>query len=144
MKKLFTLFLFCSLAISLKAQTLVNRNPDIEKMVQAVNPDSLKSYISKMVAFGTRSTISDTKSKTKGIGAARNWVVSKFNQFAKQGNGRMTAFLDTVTIKADGKRVDQQIVLGNAVAILKGTDGEDKRVFVVSGHLDSRVTDVMN
>jgi len=144
MKKLFTLFLFCSLAINLKAQTVVNRNPEIEKMVLAVNPDSLKSYITRMVAFGTRSTISDTKSKTKGIGAARNWVVNKFNQFAGQSNGRMTAFLDTVTIKADGKRVDQQIVLGNAVAILKGTNSEDKRVFVVSGHLDSRVTDVMN
>ncbi|RYD81005.1 MAG: M20/M25/M40 family metallo-hydrolase [Sphingobacteriales bacterium] len=144
MKKLFTLFLFCSLAINLKAQTVVNRNPEIEKMVLAVNPDSLKSYITRMVAFGTRSTISDTKSKTKGIGAARNWVVNKFNQFAGQSNGRMTAFLDTVTIKADGKRVDQQIVLGNAVAILKGTNPEDKRVFVVSGHLDSRVTDVMN
>lgn len=144
MKKLFIIFLFSGLVFSLKAQTIINRDADIEKMVKSVNADSLKSYITKMVAFGTRSTISDTKSKTKGIGAARNWVVSKFNQFAKQGNGRLTVFLDTITIKPDGKRVDQQIVLGNAVAILKGTDPEDKRVFVISGHLDSRVTDVMN
>jgi len=144
MKKLFTLLFFCGLVLSVKAQTIVNRNADIDKMVKSVNPDSLKSYVSKMVAFGTRSTISDTKSKTKGIGAARNWVVDKFNQFAKQGDGRLSAFLDTVTIKPDGKRVDNQIILGNAVAILKGSDPEDKRVFVVSGHLDSRVTDVMN
>lgn len=144
MKKVSTLLILVGLTLTLQAQTIVNRNADIEKMVKTVNPDSLKSYITKMVAFGTRSTISDTKSKTKGIGAARNWVVSKFNQFAKQGDGRLTAFLDTVTIKADGKRVDQPIVLGNAVGILKGTDANDKRVFVVSGHLDSRVTDVMN
>ena len=144
MKKSFTLLFFCGLVLSVKAQTIVNRNADIDKMVRSVNPDSLKSYVSKMVAFGTRSTISDTKSKTKGIGAARNWVVDKFNQFAKQGDGRLSAFLDTVTIKPDGKRVDKQIILGNAVAILKGADPEDKRVFVVSGHLDSRVTDVMN
>ena len=144
MKKLFILFFFSGLTLSLTAQTTVNRNADIETMVKTVNADSLKSYITKMVSFGTRSTISDTKSKSKGIGAARNWVVSKFSQFAKQGDGRLTAFLDTVTIKPDGKRVDQQIVLGNAVAILKGTNPEDKRVFVVSGHLDSRVTDVMN
>ncbi|WP_316830124.1 M28 family metallopeptidase [Pedobacter aquatilis] len=144
MKKIFTIIFFSGLTLSLSAQTIVNRNADIDKMVKAVNPDSLKSYITKMVAFGTRSTISDTKSKTKGIGAARNWVVSKFNQFAKQGDGRLTAFLDTVTIKPDGRRVDQPIVLGNAVAVLKGTDANDKRVFVVSGHLDSRVTDVMN
>ncbi|MCZ4222147.1 M28 family metallopeptidase [Pedobacter rhodius] len=144
MKKLFTILFFSGLTLFVKAQTIVNRNADIDKMVKSVNPDSLKSYINKMVAFGTRSTISDTKSKTKGIGAARNWVVNKFIQFAKQGDGRLTAFLDTVTIKPDGKRVDQQIILGNAVAILKGTDANDKRVFVVSGHLDSRVTDVMN
>jgi len=144
MKKLFTAFLILGFGLSSKAQTIVNRNSDIDKMVKSVNADSLKAYITKMVAFGTRSTISDTKSKTKGIGAARNWVVGKFTQFAKQGDGRLSAFLDTVTIKPDGKRVDQQIVLGNAVAILKGTDPQDKRVFVVSGHLDSRVTDVMN
>ena len=144
MKKSFILLFFCGLVLSVKAQTIVNRNADIDKMVKSVNPDSLKSYISKMVAFGTRSTISDTKSKTKGIGAARNWVVDKFNQFAKQGDGRLSALLDTVTIKPDGKRVDKQIVLGNAVAVLKGTDPNDKRIFVVSGHLDSRVTDVMN
>ncbi len=144
MKKLFTIALFTGFAFSAKAQTIVNRHTDIDKMVKSVNADSLKSYITKMVSFGTRSTISDIKSKTKGIGAARNWVVSKFDQFAKQSDGRLTAFLDTTTIKPDGKRVDQTILLGNAVAILKGNDVNDKRVFVVSGHLDSRVTDVMN
>ena len=144
MKKIFTLLFFGSFALSVHAQTIVNRHADIDKMVKSVNADSLKSYITKMVSFGTRSTISDTKSKTKGIGAARNWVVNKFNQFAKQGDGRLTAFLDTVTINPDGKRIDKQILLGNAVAILKGTDANDKRVFLVSGHLDSRVTDVMN
>ncbi|PWS31431.1 M28 family metallopeptidase [Pedobacter paludis] len=144
MKKIYSLVLLIALGSSIKAQTLINRNTDIDRMVKAVNQDSLKSYISKMVTFGTRSTISDIKSKTKGIGAARNWVVGKFNQFAKQGDGRLTAFLDTVTLKADGKRVDKPILLGNAVAILKGTDANDKRVYVVSGHLDSRVTDVMN
>ena len=144
MKKLFTIALFTGFAFSVKAQTIVNRHTDIDKMVKSVNADSLKSYITKMVSFGTRSTISDIKSKTKGIGAARNWVVSKFDQFAKQSDGRLTAFLDTTTIKPDGKRVDQTILLGNAVAILKGNDVNDKRVFVVSGHLDSRVTDVMN
>lgn len=144
MKKIFTLLFFGSFALSVHAQTIVNRHADIDKMVKSVTADSLKSYITKMVSFGTRSTISDTKSKTKGIGAARNWVVNKFNQFAKQGDGRLTAFLDTVTINPDGKRIDKQILLGNAVAILKGTDANDKRVFLVSGHLDSRVTDVMN
>lgn len=144
MKKIYTLLLLVTISLSLQAQVVVNRNQDIDKMVKAVNQDSLKSYISKMVSFGTRNTLSDIKSKTKGIGAARNWVVNKFNQFAKQSDGRLTAYLDTITFKPDGKRVDQPTLLGNAVAILKGTDANDKRVYVVSGHLDSRVTDVMN
>ncbi|MCX2496114.1 M28 family metallopeptidase [Pedobacter sp. PF22-3] len=144
MKKTYTLLTFIAISFSLQAQVVVNRNQDIEKMVKTVNPDSLKSYISKMVSFGTRNTLSDTKSKTKGIGAARNWVVNKFNQFAKQSDGRLTACLDTITFKPDGKRVDRLTLLGNAVAVLKGTDTSDKRVYVVSGHLDSRVTDVMN
>ncbi|NTE00603.1 M20/M25/M40 family metallo-hydrolase [Agrobacterium tumefaciens] len=144
MKKTYAILIFSFLMTSLRAQTIVSRNKDIDQMVKSVSQDSLKSYISKMVSFGTRSTLSDIKSKTKGIGAARNWVVGKFNQFAKQGDGRLTAYLDTITFKPDGKRVDQPTLLGNAVAILKGTDPNDKRVYVVSGHLDSRVTDVMN
>ncbi len=144
MKKTCIILLLSVLITSIYGQTTVNRNADIDKMVKSVNQDSLKAYISKMVAFGTRNTLSDIKSKTKGIGAARNWVVGKFNQFAKQTDGRLTAYLDTITFKSDGKRVDQPTLLGNAVAVLKGTDANDKRVYVVSGHLDSRVTDVMN
>lgn len=144
MKKTAVITLFSFLITSLHAQTIVNRNQDIDQMVKAVSQDSLKSYIAQMVSFGTRNTLSDMKSKTKGIGAARNWVVGKFNQFAKQGDGRLSAYLDTTTFKPDGKRVDQPTLLGNAVAILKGIDPNDKRVYVVSGHLDSRVTDVMN
>ena len=144
MKKTYFLLFVSLLITSVRAQTTVNRHADIDKMVKSVNQDSLKSYITKMVSFGTRNTLSDVKSKTKGIGAARNWVVSKFNQFARQSDGRLTAYLDTTTFKPDGKRVDQPTLLGNAVAVLKGTDPNDKRVYVVSGHLDSRVTDVMN
>jgi len=144
MKKTYAIIIFSFLITSIHAQTIVSRNKDIDQMVKSVSQDSLKSYITKMVSFGTRNTLSDIKSKTKGIGAARNWVVGKFNQFGKQGDGRLTAYLDTITFKPDGKRVDQPTLLGNAIAILKGTDPNDKRVYVVSGHLDSRVTDVMN
>lgn len=144
MNKIYTTIFLIAFGTYAQAQTIVNRNQDIESMVKSVNKDSLKQYISTMVNFGTRSTLSDIKSKTRGIGTARNWVVAKFNQFAKQSDGRLTAFLDTTTFQPDGKRIDKATLLGNAVAILKGTDTNDKRVYVVSGHLDSRVTDVMN
>jgi hypothetical protein len=56
----------------------------------------------------------------------------------------MTAVLDTTIYPADGRRVKSDINLGNVVATLKGTDANDNRIFLISGHLDSRRTDVMN
>ena len=113
-------------------------------MVAEVSADSLKSYINMMVGFGTSHTMSRVSDNKKGIGAARQWVVQKFNGFARQSNGRMTAFVDTTTLQPDGKRISKPTSLGNAMAILKGTDTADKRIFLISGHLDSRVSDVMN
>ena len=129
---------------TLIAQTTINRDPEIEKMVKEVSPDSLKSYIHKMVSFGTRNTLSTQSNPNRGIGAARNWVLSKFNEFAKQSNGRLTAFIDTVTLQPDKRRVDTTLLLGNVVATLKGTDPNDNRIFLISGHIDNMRTDVMD
>lgn len=144
--KQFSLFIFVSLFLvnGINAQTTIQRDPDIEKMVTAISPDSLKAYILKMVSFGTRHTMSTVTDPKQGIGAAREWVVTKFKEFAKQSNGRMTAFVDTTTLQPDGRRISKPVNLGNAMAILKGTNPADQRIFVISGHLDSRVTDVMN
>ena len=126
------------------AQTIVNRDPAIDAMVKEVSADSLKAYVAKMVSFGTRHTLSSTTDKKRGIGAAREWVVQKFNEFARQSGGRLTAYVDTTTLQPDGRRVNVPVNLGNSIAILKGTDPNDDRVYMISGHLDSRVTDVMN
>ncbi|WP_205686259.1 M28 family metallopeptidase [Chitinophaga parva] len=128
----------------LRAQTIVQRDPVIGKMVATVNADSLHSYILQLVKFDTRSTISSTTDVKKGIGAARNWVLHKMESFAPASGGRLTVKLDTTAYAADGKRVDKDINLGNVVATLKGTDPNDPRVYIISGHLDSRVTDVMD
>ena len=122
---------------TLTAQTIIQRDTEIEKMVKEVSPDSLQSYIKTMVAFGTRNTLSIQTDPKRGIGAARNWVLDKFNQFAKQSNGRLSAFIDTTTLQPDGKRVDVVLLLGNVVATLKGTDPNDNRIFIISGHLDN-------
>lgn len=145
MKQLFCYGLFSlTLITQTSAQTIIHRDPEIEQMVKEISPDSLKSYILKMVSFGTRHTLSTTSDKTRGIGAARKWVVQKFNEFAKNSNGRMTAFVDTATLQPDKRRVDVVTDFGNSMAVLKGTDPEDDRIYIVSGHLDSRVSDVMN
>src|ERR1700742_3853926 len=142
-KTLFVVLLACCIEHG-QAQTTVIRDPEIEGMIKEVSADSLQSYIKTMVAFGTRSTVSSVTDKKKGIGAARNWVLTKFNQFAAASGGRLTAFVDTTIYPADGRRVKTPISLGNTVATLKGTDPNDNRIFIISGHLDSRRTDVMD
>lgn len=126
------------------AQKIIQRDAEIEAMVNQISPDSLKSYITTMVSFGTRNTLSTVTDKKRGIGAAREWVVQKFNEFGKGSNGRLTAYVDTTTLPADGRRVNVPTNLGNAMAVLKGTNPADDRIYMISGHLDSRVTDVMN
>jgi Zn-dependent M28 family amino/carboxypeptidase len=129
---------------NLFSQTTITRDAEIEQMVKEVSPDSLRSYINTLVAFGTRNTLSTQTDPKRGIGAARNWVLKKFNEFAKNSGGRLTAKIDTTTIQPNGKRVDVPIVLGNVMATLKGTDPEDNRIFIISGHLDNMRSNVMD
>jgi len=142
--KSFLCLLSLFFAINMEGQTIIQRDPEIAQMVSDVSPDSLQSYINTLVAFGTRNTLSTQTDAKRGIGAARNWVLKKFNEFAKGSNGRLSAMIDTTTIQANGKRVDKPVVLGNVVATLKGTDPNDSRIFIISGHLDSRRSDVMD
>lgn len=139
---LFTLAIAFSLQQTI-AQTIVRRDAEIDTMVKEISSDSLKSYIDNLVSFGTRHTLS-AADKKRGIGASREWVVQKFDEWGKASKGRMTAFVDTTTLQPDGKRVNTPTLLGNAMGILKGTDPDDKRVYIISAHIDSRVTDVMN
>ena len=120
-----------------KAQTTINRDPEIAQMIKAVSKDSVQLYIQQMVAFGTRNTLSTGTDSKRGIGAARNWVLNKFNSFAKSSGGRLTAMIDTTTLMPDNKRVIAPTLLGNVVATLKGTDPNDNRLFLISGHLDN-------
>lgn len=144
MKKLILLTAFFAITLAGSGQTLVQRDPEIEQMVKEISSDSLQSYIRTLVAFGTRNTLSTQKDPKRGIGAARNWVLHKFNQFAQASGGRLSAFIDTTTYGPDGKRVDTAINLGNVVARLKGTDPNEDRIFLISGHLDNMRTNVMD
>lgn len=129
---------------SLFAQTIVTRDRSIEEMVKEVSADSLKSYVTSMVSFGTRNTLSTQANPKRGIGAARTWVLNKFNQFAAQSNGRLKAFIDTTTLQPDKRRIDTPVLLGNVVATLKGADPTDNRIFLITGHLDNMRSSVMD
>ncbi len=144
MKKLIT-FLVAILCVQMSfAQTIVKRDPEIDAMVKEMSADTLKANMYKLVSFGTRNTLSNQTSASRGVGGARAWILSRFNDYAKQSGGRLTAFIDTVTYFPDGKRVDRPIILGNVIATLKGIDPNDKRIFIMSGHLDNMRSNVMD
>lgn len=144
MKKIILIAFSSFISFHSFSQKIINRDPQIEALVSQISSDSLKKFDEKLVSFGTRSTLSTTTDAKRGIGASRLWVLSKFQEFAKTSEGRMTAVLDTFTLQPDGRRIDKTIAMANVMATLKGTDPTDDRVFMVSGHIDSRVTDVMN
>jgi len=126
------------------SQEIVMRDPQIERLVRDVSRDSLQTYIDRLVAFGTRHTLSAPGGGKRGIRAAREWILEKFTGWGKKSGGRFTAYIDTTTVPPDGKRIDVPVLIGNVIGILKGTDPADERMYVISGHIDSRVTDVMN
>jgi hypothetical protein len=137
---IFYLFLLLFVVQNLRSQNTTS-DPEIAKMVSEVKTENLETIVKKLVSFGTRHTLSDTKSNTRGIGAAQRWVKSEFDKYALVSNGRLTSKIDYFTIKADGKRIAVDSELGNVMATLKGTDPTDDRVLVISGHLDSRAHD---
>lgn len=130
--------------IELYAQRPEVRDANISAMVTEVSSNNLEQLVKKLVSFQTRHTLSDTLSKTTGIGAARTWIKSEFEKYSSASGGRLQVSYDTFTQPADGRRILSPVTLKNVIAILPGTDPNDKRIIMVSGHYDSRVTDVMN
>ncbi|MCQ6957797.1 M28 family metallopeptidase [Mucilaginibacter aquariorum] len=144
-KALGVLALICAYAGTFaQSPVIIQKDPQIERMVSEVSADSLHANIIKLVSFGTRNTLSTTTDAKRGIGAARNWILSKFNTYAKTSGGRLTAKLDTNNYQPDGKRIDVPVILTNVVATLKGTDPDDHRVFIISGHMDNMRSNVMD
>src|SRR5690606_23994661 len=108
--------------------------PGIESRV---SPDSLKEFIIKLASFENRNTGADTTSLTEGMGAARNWVYSKFQQFSAENENRLIpSFL----------QFDQAICgMGqhrSIFAVLPGIDPGDHSIIIIEGHVDSRCADV--
>ena len=142
-KTILSTFIFASFNVFAFAQTTIKPDLQISKMVDEVSAKNIEATVRKLVSFKSRNTLSDTTSKTTGIGAARNWIKAEMERYAAASGGRMKVEFDTFTQPAGG-RIDKPTVLKNVLAILKGTDPNDTRIYMVSGHYDSRVNDVMN
>lgn len=124
------------------SQQAIFRNPEIEQLILQVSSDSLKKYVSDLSAFHSRHTL-NTNDRT-GMLAAQRYVLGKFNEFSRSSGGRMTAQIEEFIVPGDGRRIVGDAKVANVIATLKGTNPNDKRIVVVSGHLDSRNKDVMD
>jgi hypothetical protein len=100
----------------------------------------LKADVTAMVGFGTRHTASITTDPKRGIGAARNWAASRFQEIAGTCGGCIT--VDRISRRFTGPRAPTGVVVEDVLGIQKGRD--PNRVVIVGAHIDSRVTDVMN
>ena len=130
---------FASQAADLPA--VPREQPSLQALATAPSEAELHANIEKLVSFGTRHTLSDTKSDKRGIGAARRWVKSRFEEISRECGGCIEVVTPSQVFS--GKRAPQRTEVMDVVAIKLGK-GDPKRVIVMTGHLDSRVTDVMN
>lgn len=145
MKVLIIAFLVWSFSFAI-AQQPPQKNPTVEKIVREISTENLKAIVEKLVSFGTRHTLSDTVSPTRGIGAARRWIKSELEKYAQASNGRMTVEFHE-TIVPPSARVPKPSNIVNVVATLEPRRTHHpmpKRILIVGGHFDSRASDPLD
>jgi peptidase M28-like protein len=119
-----------------------NFDPNLRALLAQIDPSRIQATIQKLVSFGTRSTLSSQTDPVRGIGAATAWVFQQMQAIAATSNGNMTVQQQTF-VQPPGPRIPVPTSITNCIATLQGT-ASPQRFYVVTGHLDSRVTDVLN
>jgi hypothetical protein len=118
--------------------------PLLHTVVGQVEGERMRADLTALVGFGTRHTMSDTLSKSRGIGAARRWVFAQFQAISAQcGNCLEVRYMSDVQKGSPTGRIKEDVNIVNVVAILRGRT-EPSRHVMLSGDIDSRVSDVMN
>jgi hypothetical protein len=117
-------------------------DPGLRALLRDIDPNRIKATIMRLVQFGTRHTLSSQTDPVRGIGAATAWVFDQMQAIAATSNGRMTVQKQSF-VQPAGSRIPTPTTITNVIATLKGT-ATPERFYVVTGHLDSRVTDVLN
>src|SRR5471032_418666 len=126
------------------APDVTHHQPQIERIVGQISPQRIEAIISKLVSFKTRHTTSDTVSDTEGIGAARRWIKAELERCGAQAGGRLQVTYDSHVTPVSA-RISTPTEIVNVVATLPGAQAASKDcIYVVSGHYDSRNTDIMD
>ncbi len=118
--------------------------PDAELrgILREIDPARVEQTVRKLASFGTRHTLSSQDDPDRGIGAARDWIYRSMQEYAESSGGRMTVELQSY-VQEPASRIPTATRITNVLATLRGSKYPD-RVYVVSGHYDSRATDVMD
>jgi len=120
-------------------------DPEIKQMVGEISPERIQKSIFVLASFKTRHTLSDPEPNGDGIGAAAGWIRTQFERTKAGAGGRLSVKEDTYLQKPSFPRIPEPVRVTNLVATLAGTRaGSSHRVYVVSGHYDSRVKNVMD
>jgi len=130
------------LSASAIAAPTANDDPRLHDIAKAISADRIEKDITTLVNFGTRHTLSETKSDTRGIGAARRWIQKEFEQISAECGGCLEVITVSDTISGE-KRIPDPVEVVNVIAIQRGTTDPDRYV-IMSGDIDSRVSDVMD
>jgi peptidase M28-like protein len=116
---------------------------ELERILHEVDQRRIEATVRKLVSFGTRHTLSTQDDPARGIGAARDWILAEMSKYAADSGGRMTVELQSYIQEPDGDRIPVPTKISNIVATLRGSVTPE-RVYVITGHYDSRVTDILN
>jgi hypothetical protein len=119
-----------------------NFDPALRMLLQQVGPDRIRATIQRLTQFGTRHTLSSQTDPVRGIGAATAWVTQQMQAIAATSGGNMTVQQQTF-VQPVSNRIPVPTTITNVIATLHGT-ASPERFYVVTGHLDSRVTDVLD
>jgi peptidase M28-like protein len=113
----------------------------LNAIADGVSEQQLRATVERLVSFGTRHTLSSRDHPTRGIGAALRWTEEEFRRYSRACGNCLEVVRtgDTVT----GRRIPTPTLVENVVAIQRGTERPND-VVIITGHIDSRVTDVMN
>ena len=112
----------------------------LAEIAGAPDPEQLRATIKALVGFGTRHTLS-ADAPTRGIGAARRYVQDRFEQMSRACAGCLA--IVTPSQRFTGPRAPQGVEVKDVVAIQRG-DRDPERVIIITGHIDSRVSDILN
>ncbi|AXK33443.1 M20/M25/M40 family metallo-hydrolase [Streptomyces armeniacus] len=115
---------------------------ELRALLKEIDPARIEATVRKLASFGTRHTLSAQDDPERGIGAARDWILAQLRRYAAASGGRMTAELQSY-VQEPAERIPEPTRITNVLATLRGTTAPG-RVYVVSGHYDSRASDVMD